>query len=94
MAILKAILNFLRVQYNEAGYLVTSRGAVSHLGPRYYEGRRNTDARSSSGAERVSGVSVMETWTDGENIGTVVRTVNTSATTMRNSEVVPTVALF
>lgn len=56
MAILKAVLNLLRVQYNGAGYLVINRGTVSHLGPREYERRRNIDARSSSGAERVSGV--------------------------------------
>ena len=98
MAILKAVLNLLRVQYNGAEYLVTSRVTVSHLGPRYCEGRRNGDARGSaepsSGAERVSGESGIGTWGEGENSGTVVRKVNTSEMALRNSEVVATMALF
>ena len=58
MAILKALLNLFRVQYNGAGYFVIRRETVSHLGPRYFEGRRNNAARGSSaelscGAERV-----------------------------------------
>jgi hypothetical protein len=47
--------------------------------------------RNPCGVERVSG---METWTKGENSGTVVRNVNTSATILRNSGVVAIVALF
>ena len=47
--------------------------------------------RNPCGAERESG---METWADGENSGTAVRNVNTSATALRNSGVVAIVALF
>lgn len=93
MAILKAVLNLLRVQYNGAGYLVTNRVTVSHLGPREYERRRNIDARSSSGAERVSGVPGNGD-VGRQNKGTAVRNVNTSATALRNSEVVAKMALF